>query len=98
MKRCGYASGQLTTHCARFDLGGRGFKVTVENSVVTRFEPDRNDPFSRGYRGNKSRAAVQRLRHPERLAQPLRHRGERGSGHWDEIGWDEALDQVAARL
>jgi len=89
---------QLTTHCARFDHGGCGFKVTVEDGVVTRLEPDRNDPFSHGYCCNKGRAAVERLQHPERLTQPLKRRGERGSGRWDEISWDEALDQIAARF
>jgi len=32
---------------------------------------------------------------PERLRYPLRRVGERGSGNWERISWDEALTQVA---
>jgi DMSO reductase family type II enzyme molybdopterin subunit len=31
----------------------------------------------------------------ERLLHPLRRVGERGSGQWEEIAWDEALDMLA---
>src|SRR5712692_9349124 len=30
-----------------------------------------------------------------RLRQPLRRSGARGSGSWESIGWDDALDQIA---
>ena len=36
--------------------------------------------------------------HPDRLLHPRRRVGERGSGAWEEVGWEEALDDIAARL
>ena len=33
-----------------------------------------------------------------RLNYPMRRVGERGSGRWERISWDQALDEIAARL
>jgi len=42
--------------------------------------------------------AMQRIDHPDRLRWPLKRDGPRGSGRWRRVGWDEALDEIAARL
>ncbi|MDE0406614.1 MAG: molybdopterin-dependent oxidoreductase, partial [Alphaproteobacteria bacterium] len=36
--------------------------------------------------------------HPDRVLHPLRRKGPRGSGEWERVGWDEALDDIAERL
>ncbi|MBY6116645.1 molybdopterin-dependent oxidoreductase [Mameliella alba] len=36
--------------------------------------------------------------HPNRLLYPLRRAGARGDGKWQQVSWDEALDDIAARL
>ncbi len=36
-----------------------------------------------------------RLYHPERLLKPLRRKGEKGGGDWQEIAWEDALDAIA---
>jgi len=38
------------------------------------------------------------LYHPDRLDHPVRRVGARGSGDWEPVSWDEAMDDVAARL
>jgi anaerobic selenocysteine-containing dehydrogenase len=40
----------------------------------------------------------ERTHHPERILTPLRRTGPKGSGRFEPIGWDEALDEIAARL
>jgi DmsA/YnfE family anaerobic dimethyl sulfoxide reductase A subunit len=42
--------------------------------------------------------AVDRINHPDRLRYPMRRVGPRGSGSWERISWDEALDEVAAQM
>jgi anaerobic selenocysteine-containing dehydrogenase len=39
-----------------------------------------------------------RIHHPDRLTRPLRRIGPKGSGQWQSIGWDAALDEIAEAL
>ncbi|MCR9215215.1 MAG: molybdopterin oxidoreductase family protein [Proteobacteria bacterium] len=41
---------------------------------------------------------AERTHHPDRLTHPLRRVGKKGSGEWEQISWDEALDIVAEEL
>ena len=41
---------------------------------------------------------TERTYHAERLLQPLRRAGPKGSGRFEPVGWDEALDDIARRL
>lgn len=42
--------------------------------------------------------ALERVYHPDRLLHPLRRVGPRGSGRFERVSWDEALDEVAGRI
>lgn len=46
----------------------------------------------------KGQAAPELLYNPDRLAGPMRRRGERGAGRWDSLTWDEAVRLVAEKL
>jgi anaerobic selenocysteine-containing dehydrogenase len=59
---------------------------------------DRAHPLSRGYLCPKGKASVEMTLSPKRVLYPLRRDGPRGSGRWRRVTWDEALDDIAARL
>jgi len=46
----------------------------------------------------RPRSAVEYFYHPDRLRYPLKRKGERGEGKWEQISWEQALDEVAERL
>ncbi len=39
-----------------------------------------------------------RLEHPDRLLYPMRRRGAKGSGDFERISWQEAIDEISSRL
>jgi anaerobic selenocysteine-containing dehydrogenase len=41
---------------------------------------------------------TERTYHPERILQPLKRVGPKGSGQFEPVSWDAALDDIAARL
>jgi DMSO reductase family type II enzyme molybdopterin subunit len=43
----------------------------------------------------KGAAWSQQLTGPDRVLHPMRRVGERGSGQWERISWDEALEEIA---
>jgi anaerobic selenocysteine-containing dehydrogenase len=71
-----------------------GLTLTVENGRVTQVRGDEEDPFSRGHICPKGPALAEVYHDPDRLKRPLK----RTASGWQEIGWEEALDEAAARL
>jgi anaerobic selenocysteine-containing dehydrogenase len=73
-------------------------RVTVEDGVAVRVQGDPDHPPTHGALCTKVARYTERVYHPERLLHPLRRVGAKGSGRFEAIGWDEALDAIAARL
>lgn len=46
----------------------------------------------------KGLSSWRQVYNPERLTKPLKRIGERGEGKWEEISWEQALDEIAAKL
>jgi anaerobic selenocysteine-containing dehydrogenase len=72
--------------------------VTVENGVATKIQGDPSMPFTDGTLCTKVAHYLERTYSPDRLTHPLRRVGKKGKGEFRRITWDEALDEIAARL
>jgi anaerobic selenocysteine-containing dehydrogenase len=72
--------------------------VTVEDGRAIRVAGDPDHPFTQGFLCAKVNRYVERTYHPDRLHTPLRRVGPKGSGQFEPIGWDAALDEIASRL
>ena len=72
--------------------------VTVEDGVATEVKGDPDHPTTAGVLCTKVSRYTERTYSPERLLHPLRRVGKKGEGKFERISWDEALDEIAARL
>ncbi len=72
--------------------------TTVENGVATRVQGNPDHPQTGGVLCNKVSRYTERTYHPERLLQPLRRAGPKGSGQFEPVSWEAALADIAARL
>ncbi|MGC8839166.1 MAG: molybdopterin-dependent oxidoreductase, partial [Anaerolineae bacterium] len=75
-----------------------GLDVTVEDGRILKVEGMREHPVNQGRLCAKGIASQQLVTDPRRLKTPLRRVGERGSGRWEQISWDQALDEIAEKL
>ena len=75
-----------------------GLDITVENGRILKVEGNREHPVNKGRLCAKGLACAQIVTDPNRLKTPLRRVGERGSGKWEQISWDRALDEIAEKL
>lgn len=72
--------------------------VDKETLAVKRLEGNPYHPASRGRNCAKGPATINQIEDPERILYPMRRVGPRGSGKWERISWDEALDTLAGRI
>ena len=71
-----------------------GIEIELAGDTITAIRGDKNDPFSRGHICPKAVALQDLHQDPDRLRRPMR----RTATGWEEISWQEALDETAARL
>ena len=70
----------------------------IKMGLAKKLEGNPDHPVNRGKLCARGHAALQVLYHPDRIANPLKRRGSRGSGEFQEISWDDALAELTSHL
>jgi anaerobic selenocysteine-containing dehydrogenase len=71
-----------------------GLEVQVESNRIVKVRGDKENPRSRGYVCRKGMSIAHYQHHEDRLHYPLK-RTEKG---FERISWEQAVDEIAARL
>jgi len=72
--------------------------VTVHHGKVVALDGSRRNPVTDGFICAKVRKFDQRLYGPDRLRYPAVRKGPKGEGRFRRVSWDEALEQIVARM
>jgi molybdopterin guanine dinucleotide-containing S/N-oxide reductase-like protein len=75
------------------ESGGEGSGEA--RAVAVRGDP--RHPLTRGWLCTKVRDYLDWVYHPERLLTPMRRVGPKGSGRFERISWQAAIDEISAR-
>jgi anaerobic selenocysteine-containing dehydrogenase len=72
--------------------------TTVKDGVAVKLQGNAAHPHTGGVLCTKVSRYIERNDHAERLVQPLKRVGPKGSGQFEPVSWEAALDDIAAHL
>lgn len=75
-----------------------GLDLFVKDEKIIKVEGSEKHPYNQGTLCPKGAATRQYVYHEDRLKTPLKRIGPRGSGKFEQITWDEALDTIAEKF
>ncbi|WP_164008595.1 molybdopterin-dependent oxidoreductase [Pyxidicoccus trucidator] len=71
-----------------------GLRIELEGNRITSIRGDEEDTFSRGHICPKALALKDLYEDPDRLRHPMR----RTASGWEQVSWEDALEETARRL
>ena len=75
-----------------------GINVHMKHGQVAYIEGNKDHPVNRGVLCAKGSSGIMQHLSPARLRAPMKRAGPRGSGQFEEISWDEALETAVSWL
>jgi anaerobic selenocysteine-containing dehydrogenase len=75
-----------------------GERGLMKMGLAKKLEGQPQNPVNQGRLCARGQAGLQVTYHPDRVRNPLKRTGPRGSGQFQEIGWDEAIREVVSQL
>ena len=78
----------------------RGLLAFVDKATgeIEKFEGNPVHPGSRGRTCAKGPATINQVRDTERILTPLKRTGPRGSGHFEPVSWEAAIEDIGGRI
>jgi anaerobic selenocysteine-containing dehydrogenase len=70
----------------------------LKMGLAKKIEGNPAHPINQGRLCPRGHGELQVTYHPDRIKSPLKRTGERGSGQYKEITWDEAIQQLVSQL
>ncbi len=70
----------------------------IDGRTIGRVRGSKRQSYTDGVICAKVARYAERIHHPDRLLHPLRRTGPKGSGSFERISWEEALEQIASRF
>jgi anaerobic selenocysteine-containing dehydrogenase len=67
----------------------------LDSHTIGRVRGAKSNSYTAGVICEKVGRYAERIHHPARLLRPLRRKGAKGGGDWQDISWPDALDEVA---
>lgn len=75
-----------------------GLLAKVENGRITKIKADPDHPFTRGFICRKAKFFPDHVHNEQRILTPLKRKVPKGSGDFEPVGWDEALDTIVEQI
>jgi len=75
--------------------------ITIEDGRATKIQGDPEHPITRGFLCGKVAKYLDRVYSPDRVLYPMRRvsaKGTHGDGVFQRISWDDAFNEIVARL
>lgn len=83
--------------CAQCSAGC-GIHVRVMEGRAKKIEGNPLHPINKGKLCARGQASLQALYNPDRIKKPLKRRGDRGKGDFEEITWEEGISILSKNL
>lgn len=80
------------------DVVRNGQLGIVKMGLAKKLEGNSEHPVNHGKLCARGQAGLQVAYNPDRIPHPLKRLGQRGSGHFAQISWDDAMQELLAHL
>ncbi len=88
----------VRVRAADADVVRNGQAGVVQIYAAKKLEGNAAHPVNQGALCARGQAAIQVTYHPDRITQPLKRTGNRGTGEYEPIAWDAAIAELVERL